>query len=364
MQSRAILLFENSIKSNATRKTYNYCLRRFVDYYKLKGIDSLLTIETKILQTMLEDYLFSLKKTLKVGSIRTYFAAIELFCIVNDVEGLNFRKIRKMFPALERKQGRNAWSTKNIQTMLESTKELRTKTLIHLLASSGCRIGAVPDLKIGNLTEMSDGCLSAVFYEGSNDEYIGFLTPEASSIMRDYLEQRSTDGEKLDKNHPLFREKYSIGIAKPRSISQPNLRTIMHRLITTSRIVREKSEGRFDVMSIHGFRKRFNTILKLNKEINPAITEKLMGHKIALDGAYLTPTRDELFNEFKKGISDLTISDSERLKIRNEKLEMEKKESGNQSTKIKDLEQKLEMVIHKMDLIQNTSKTKPDIAKN
>jgi len=56
MTSRAtILLFENSIKSDSTRKTYNYCLRRFVDYYKLKGIDLLLTMEIKSLQTMLED---------------------------------------------------------------------------------------------------------------------------------------------------------------------------------------------------------------------------------------------------------------------------------------------------------------------
>ncbi len=60
----------------------------------------------------------------------------------------------------------------------------------------------------------------------------------------------------------------------------------------------------------------------------------------------------------------MTISDSERLKIKNEKLEMEKKESENQSTKMKDLELKLEMVIHKMDVMQNTSETNSDIAKN
>lgn len=326
MKSRAILLFENSIKSESTKKTYNYCLKKFVEYYKLKGIDSLITIESKVLQTMFEDYLFYQKKNVRLGSIRTHFAAFDLFCIVNEIEGLNFRKIRKMFPALERKQGRNAWPTQSIQKMLEATKELRTKTLIHFLASSGCRIGAIPDLKIGNLTEMPEGCLAVVFYEGTNDEYVGFLTPEAAKFLRKYLEKRTNDGEKLDKNHPLFRERYAIGIAKPRSITQPNFRTIIHRLIKTSGIEREKSDGRFDIMSIHGFRKRFNTILKLNKEINPAIAEKLMGHKVALDSVYLTPTRDDLFNEFKKAILDLTISDSDKLKLRNEKLEEEKSE--------------------------------------
>ena len=354
MKSRAILLFENSIKSESTKKTYNYCLKKFVEYYKLKGIDSLVTIESKVLQTMFEDYLFYQKKNLRLGSIRTHFAALELFCIVNEIEGLNFRKIRKMFPALERKQGRNAWSTQSIQKMLEATKELRTKTLIHFLASSGCRIGAIPDLKISNLTEMSEGCLAVVFYDGTNDEYVGFLTPEAAKFMRKYLEKRTKDGEKLDKNHPLFRERYAIGIAKPRSITQPNFRTIIHRLIKTSGIERQKSDGRFDIMSIHGFRKRFNTILKLNKEINPAIAEKLMGHKVALDSVYLTPTRDDLFNEFKKAILDLTISDSDRLRIRNEKLEFEKKESENKSDKIKELEDKVEKVTHKLDIVMKT----------
>lgn len=358
MSSRAVLLFENSIKSDSTRKTYNYCLRRFVDYYKLKGIDALLSMEIRPLQTMLEDYLFHLKKSVKVATIRTHFAAIELFCIVNDLDGVNFRKIRKMYPASEKIQGRNAWSTTDIQKILESTKELRTKTLIHFLASTGCRIGAIPDLKIGNLTEMPNDCLAVIFYEGTNDEYVGFLHPEAASYMRSYLERRSSDGEKLDKNHPLFRERYSIGIAKPKSISQPNLRTIIHRLVTSTVLQREKTDGRFDVMTIHGFRKRFNTVLKLNKTINPAVIEKLMGHKINLDGVYLTPTRDDLFEEFKKGISDLTISDSERLKSRNKNLEDEKKSSENQSTKINELESKIDILTHKMELISKTQESK------
>jgi len=34
-----------------------------------------------------------------------------------------------------------------------------------------------------------------VFYEGTNDEYVGFLNPEAASYMRSYLEKCSSDGE-------------------------------------------------------------------------------------------------------------------------------------------------------------------------
>ena len=60
------------------------------------------------------------------------------------------------------------------------------------------------------------------------------------------------------------------------------------------------------------FRKRFNTILKINNDVNSNIAEKLMAHKKGLDGVYLQPTREECFNEFVKAILQLTVDDSQR----------------------------------------------------
>ncbi len=67
------------------------------------------------------------------------------------------------------------------------------------------------------------------------------------------------------------------------------------------------------------FRKRFNTILKLNNDINSNIAEKLMTHKRGLDGTYLQPTREECFREFVKAIPQLTVNPIDRLKLENEK---------------------------------------------
>jgi len=55
----------------------------------------------------------------------------------------------------------------------------------------------------------------------------------------------------------------------------------------------------YDKSLAHGFRKRFNTILKLNNEVNSNIAEKLMAHKRGLDGHYFVPTIEECFEEFK-----------------------------------------------------------------
>ncbi|MCJ8306516.1 MAG: site-specific integrase [Nitrosopumilus sp.] len=330
MIPRSILLFENSIKTKATRKLYNYALKKFIEYYKLKSIESILEIPDKKLQEMLEDYLFYFKaKNLKTPTIRSYFSAIELLCIVNDKNGINFKKIHKMFPPNVKKAGRDSYSTNDVQEMLNHAKELRTLVILHILASTGMRVGALPELKLRDLLDMPNECMALHIYEDSDEEYWGFLTPEASKIVKEYLDKRVKDGETSDSSNPLIRERYSIGIAKPRHISQPNIRVIIHRLLKITPLTRTKEGNRFSIMEAHGMRKRFNTILKLNKDISPASTEKLMGHKINLDSVYFTPTREELFDEFKKAIPELTVDNSTRKQFELDKVTKEKSDLEN-----------------------------------
>jgi len=252
------------------------------------------------------------------------------------------RRLGKMFPAREKAGGKKAWTTKDIQNMLQATKEIRTKVLIHFVASTGCRIGAIKDLKICNIMDMPYGCMAVQIYEDDNEEYWGFLTPEASDHLKNYLKKRESDGEHLDGNNPLFREKYSIGSAKPKFLKNISVKSFLRRAVDNSIIQRQKKGIRFDVMTSHGFRKRFNTILKLNKDIPPAATEKLMGHKVNLDGFYFTPTREDLFEEFKKAIPLLTISDETRVKIENKiKEEKIKKMESEKDTLIYRLEKEI-----------------------
>ncbi len=70
---------------------------------------------------------------------------------------------------------------------------------------------------------------------------------------------------------------------------------------------RKKQGDRYNIQVNPGFRKRFNTISKMNNSVNYNIAEKLMGHKNGLDGVYLTPTINELFAEFKKIIYKMEI---------------------------------------------------------
>ena len=84
---------------------------------------------------------------------------------------------------------------------------------------------------------------------------------------------------------------------------------------TLSTIIRLKHGNRFNVQADHGFRKRFNTILKIDNSVNHNIAEKLMGHKNGLDWVYFTPSLEEPFTEFKKVINQLQVRLSMPIKI-------------------------------------------------
>ncbi|CUR52695.1 Integrase family protein [Nitrosotalea devaniterrae] len=350
-KQRSLLVFEESIQSPNTMKLYMQNFGKFMKHFAIQDHDSLLAIPDDKLQVMLEDYLFYLKKHLSPNTIPVAMAPLELFFTVND-RNPNFKKLHKMYPTPVKKTGNKAWTTKDIQDMLKSTTKKRTRAILLFLASTGARIGTVAEIKLGNLVELSGKCKAVQFYEGSNEEYWGFLIPEASKALDEYLDERRKDGERIGQHSPVFRSGYKLASLVARPISKKMAQMLLIKCIQNSSILRTKSGKRYDVQTAHGFRKRFNTILKLNSSVNPNIAEKLMGHKKGLDGVYLVPTRDECFAEFQKAMTDLTIDDSERLRSRNEKLEAEKLELEKREKDIRLLKQNDVM---KDDAIANLS---------
>jgi site-specific recombinase XerD len=77
--------------------------------------------------------------------------------------------------------------------------DLRMKVVILLMASSGCRVGALPSLKLRNL-EKIDTVYKITMYEGSKESYYTFTSPECTSFIDSYLEFRENNGEKLNKD--------------------------------------------------------------------------------------------------------------------------------------------------------------------
>ena len=101
-------------------------------------------------------------------------AGIQTFFETNDIE-LRWKKIHRLFPAKIKKTGGKIWTIEDIQIMVSSVRNLRQKAIIHFLAASGVRRGAIPDLKLKHLKEMRHGYRSVLVYEGSLEEYTTFI---------------------------------------------------------------------------------------------------------------------------------------------------------------------------------------------
>ena len=300
---RSMNLFEESIKSKYTKMNYTSHLNQFKEFTGVSCEDQWLIIPQKDLQIMLENYIMHLRHTASPNSIPSKFRGIKHFFIMNRIE-LSWNVIHKMFPQKQKPSNLRAYTTNEIMAILSHTASFRDKALIHFLASTGARIGVFDHtLSIKHMRNMPRGCMAVLLYAGNVEEYWAFLTPQATKALNAYHSLRKRNGEIFELDTPVF----ATSKFTPKQLGWSGARSVVYRTIRRSGLTRHKQNGRYDVQADHGFRKRFNTILKLDNSVNHNVAEKLMGHKNGLDGVYLTPTVNELFAEFRKAIRKIEM---------------------------------------------------------
>jgi len=310
-------VFEQSIKSEYTRVIYVFNMKKFMKFVGVSSMDELLQGGQKNIQEKIEDYVFYLKPKLNPNSIATYLLPVFLFYAMNDVI-LNTTKIRKMFPAKVKKQGFNAYTRESIHELLENTNKKRAKCIIMIFSSTGCRVGALCDLRIRDILEMPNTeCKCLRFYTGFPEEYYGFLTPESTRVLNEYLKERTDHGEKLEPESPVIVKYQNYNKPDGSKVRPVTNVQVFHTINNIFRHLEARKKdigGRYSIPLLHGFRKYFNKTLKMRDGCNLSICEKLMGHSvtISLDNSYLPMEKEELFPEFEKAIPELTIGEEER----------------------------------------------------
>jgi len=312
------LNFVNSIKSDVTKKIYEYNLRLFMEFCGTDKFEDLIQIG---LENQIIPYLMSLReKKISYNSISTRLNAIYHFYDMNDIS-LNKKKIKMFKGEYTRKVVDRAYTHEEIKKILD-VSDLRAKTIVLLMASSGLRIGGLPSLKLRNIQKM-DSIYKITVYEGSNSQYFTFCTPECTSYIAAYLNFRTMNGERLQKDSYLIRDQFDItdleqirNESKGMSIS--GIESLLNIILLKSgvrTINYNNNRSRQEIARAHGFRKFFTTQL-VNSKVNPEIREMLLGHKIGLASCYYRPTESDMLNEYLKAVSLLTISDEERLKFK------------------------------------------------
>jgi integrase len=331
--------FINSIRSEQTKEVYSNNLQLFMKFCNITNVTDLLKIDA---QKSIIQYVMSLREQgLAYNTIQVRLNSIFHFYAMNDVV-LNKKKIKMFKGEFSRKSVDRSYTHQEISKVLQVC-DLRMKAVILLLASTGMRVGAIPSLKMRHLEKM-DSIYKVTVYEGSNESYFTFTTPECTSFIDSYLEFRQTNGEKLNKESYLIRDQFDITDLeqirnKSRGISLNNLNTMIGTLLVKAglRTVDHTScHNRKEVARAHGFRKFFTTQL-VNSKLNPEIREMLLGHKIGLASAYYRPTEQEMLDEYMKAVNQLTINEENRLKIKVELLERDKASYERLDAKIEQL---------------------------
>ena len=345
MQSLVYSNFLNSIKSEFTKETYNYHLRRFMNQHKDLTLESFLRLPVPKIEQLLINYMVQAKaKGLSARYINGTLSTIKHLCVMNDVR-INERKIGKFLGEQTSMNQDRAYTYEEIRKLLDVC-DLRMKTIILLLASTGMRIGALPTLTTHDLDVSKH---KVTVYAGTKDKYITFMTPECRQVLESYLDYRVRSGEKITPDSPLIREQFDINdfeqIRKRcKPITRSTIVNLLHHCIVKAglKTVNHSYSGkeRHAVPLAHGFRKFFTTQL-VNSRINPEIREMLLGHKIGLASAYYKPTEDEMLSEYEKAIDALTIDPANRLRKKVEKLEVEASQLQRLQAAVAALEKKI-----------------------
>ena len=129
-------------------------------------------------------------------------------------------------PDEDHKENR-AYTRKEIEKLIkESDSRYR---VLFLLMANGMRIGALPDLQIGDLTayplplketnakakekeELQKVYQIWVYNRSKKGRYYTFVTPETTQAIDDYLKFRKEQGEDITKEtSPLIRDQFSLG---------------------------------------------------------------------------------------------------------------------------------------------------------
>lgn len=330
-----------------TRKNYEIHFSEFRKALKAsESCNELLKMDGRELEGKIVEHIKQMAKAgASTSSIRLTLSAVRKFFVENTQESrVNWTWLKGKIPKSNGRIKDRDYTKEELVKMWEQS-DIRKKAILSLLMT-GIRKGAIPDLRVGSLAKTieyrdregrqhrfeSHYIYKLTVYEGSDSEYVTFLTPAGAKAVDRYIEARTMAGEKVTANSPLIRDAFdSVNAGQPKPVTLGALDMAFTRLTRSVGIrPKEKKEeegrkrqDRHDIMLFHGIRKYVNHAL-VNAGCNMIAKELLIGHAApGLEGSYLRPTEGELLTEFVKAIPALSLSQESELRQQVDRLRVE-----------------------------------------
>jgi site-specific recombinase XerD len=190
--------FKESIKSKETLDSYDRKLKAFMKYKRITDFARLIEDkDTRQIESDIIDFIISLKeKHYSLATQQTYLYALIHFYDVNDIT-IRRKKIAKFLSNDDEivttdsndngENGDKPYTREQIAKLLDFA-DIRTRVIILLMSSSGMRIGALPLLKICDLTPIPTHNIYQirVYANSKSNRHYTFCTPECRKAIDNY----------------------------------------------------------------------------------------------------------------------------------------------------------------------------------
>ncbi|HXX05499.1 MAG TPA: hypothetical protein VEJ68_01615, partial [Candidatus Bathyarchaeia archaeon] len=352
-QNNPLGLFTYALKSSETRSKYIRKIQNFFDFLGLEGtiqeqaeilLSDIKKNQEGWITSKMMDYIQFHKARAEKGEIafstvRNYYKPVKLFLEMNDIQVV-WKKIIRGLPRGRKFADDRAPTLAEIQKLVEYP-DRRIRAIVFTMCSGGIRLGAWDYLRWSDITPIErDGKVIAAkmtVYSGEPDHYITFISPEAYSELKKWMDIRKEAGENVSGNSWLMRdlwdmEKFSRGLVTvPKKLQSAGIKRLMERALKGQGLRKNLPEGkrRYEFQADHGFRKFFKT--QAEQVMKPINVEILMGHSTGISDSYYRPNEGNLLEDYIKAIPEFTISKENRMNNDIEKLKTSS--SDNEKTK-------------------------------
>jgi len=307
-------------------------------------------VSTKIIAQFIKNQIELVQSgQMSPNTLPNHIKPIKAFLDSNGV-ALHWKSLYKLYPRTRPAADDRAYTREELQKMLEISIDITDKIIIQMFSAGGFRLESWnyfiwKDVVFFKNQDGSYKGAALLVYRGDPESYWTFLTPECCKSLELYREMwRSQTGKYPKLDEPLLKSvKYPI-------VTRLNALGVKKRIEKIVRAIGLRpplvaGKRRHEVALDHGFRKYFNTMMRRAK-VNFLDKEDMMGHKVGLEQHYERYQEDdfERFPEYQKAIPFLTISDDERMRLENQKLEAEKSQLEYKITMIDDLERRIKLL--------------------
>ena len=295
-----------------------------------------------------------LNKELAAGTLNMYYHTIKLFYDMNDIteKGINWDKISRGLPKVRVVANDRAPTLEEIRKLMEYA-DRRMKMLVTVMYSSGIRVGAWTGLQLKHVIPVHDsGVAKLIVYDGENEQYYTYITPEAHAAIKEWMAYRESYGEKITQNSYLMRDLWpttdtiadgnnnhnncvaTAGLATyPKKVTTDAIQKILNRALKRQGIRQPLKKGvggdtrRHPFKLAHGLRKAFRS--KAGQVMHHLNVELIMGHQTTgTQETYWRPIEKEVLEDYLRAVSHLTIikkessSDEERQQLQQQQEEV------------------------------------------